>query len=336
VKSGVQNHDRQAPGRTLPAPPDEAAAAPSEHVALLPSGNVSYTTAGLGEPVLLIHGLGGTRATWTPLIDALARTHRVIAPDLPGHGDSAAPAGDYSLGAHATVMRDLLIALGHRSATVIGHSLGGGIALQFASQFPDRTSRLVLIGSGGLGPELTVLLRAATLPGAATVVSGLARVPRPLTRSALRAISLVPGLIAAADADPFTEGIRGLAGPRQRTAFISTAHSVIDWRGQSVSADRQLAVLADVPMLAAWGSQDRTIPPHHHRALAAQLPHARTVEIDGAGHYPHETHAGPVIAHIQQFLASTAPYRYTEARWRELLATVAQPAGGDGESDAQA
>src|SRR5436190_6173107 len=110
-------------------------------------GELAYTTAGSGEPLLLIHGLGGTRRTWRHVIDSLAATHTVIAPDLPGHGDSDAPAGDYSLGAHAAALRDLLVALGHPTATVIGHSLGGGVGIQFAYQFPDRISRLVLISS---------------------------------------------------------------------------------------------------------------------------------------------------------------------------------------------
>lgn len=131
----------------------------------LSGGDLAYTTAGTAPGVLLlIHGLGGTRQTWRQLIPALARTHTVIAPDLPGHGESGPPAGDYSLGAHACAMRDLLLALGHHRATLIGHSLGGGVALQTAYQFPERTDRLMLIGSGGLGTEVAPMLRAATLP----------------------------------------------------------------------------------------------------------------------------------------------------------------------------
>lgn len=147
-------------------------------------GTLAFTTAGTGEPLLLIHGLGGSRRTWDHIIDDLATRYTVIAPDLPGHGESDAPAGDYSLGALAASLRDLLVVLGHPTATVIGHSLGGGVALQFAYQFPERIERLVLISSGGLGPQLTPMLRAATLPGAATVVAGLARMPQSVTRRA--------------------------------------------------------------------------------------------------------------------------------------------------------
>jgi pimeloyl-ACP methyl ester carboxylesterase len=225
-----------------------------------PGGTLAYTAAGSGEPLVLIHGLGGTRQTWRHVIGPLAATHRVIAPDLPGHGDSAAPAGDYSLGAHAAAVRDLLVALGHPTATVAGHSLGGGIGMQFAYQFPERISRLILIGSGGLGPELTPILRAATLPGAQTVVAALAYLPRAFTRRLLPVVSLLPGLVARQDARPIAEGLRGLADARQRRAFVRTARTVIGWRGQTVGASRQLGLLGNIPVLVAWGSEDKPSP----------------------------------------------------------------------------
>jgi pimeloyl-ACP methyl ester carboxylesterase len=304
--------DREA---TIAPPPRHIEAA-----AAIAGGTLAYTIAGSGEPILLVHGLGGSRRTWRYVIDVLAATHTVIAPDLPGHGDSDAPAGDYSLGAHAAALRDLLVALGFPAATVIGHSLGGGVGMQFAYQFPDRISRLVLISSGGLGAELTPMLRAATLPGAEAIVAGLAHVPRPVTRRILLpASSILPGVVYGRDAGPLADGLRGLAGARPRQAFIRTARSVINWRGQSVSAARQLGLLADLPVLVAWGSQDRTIPPHHQRAVARQLPNARLVEITGAGHYPHETAPERLLPAVRAFLTSTAPFHYTEARWRELL-----------------
>jgi pimeloyl-ACP methyl ester carboxylesterase len=284
----------------------------------LPGGTIAYTTAGTGEPLLLIHGLGGTRGTWRHVIDSLAATHTVIAPDLPGHGESTAPAGDYSLGAHAAALRDLLVALGYSSTTIAGHSLGGGIALQFAYQFPSRTRRLLLISSGGLGPELSVLLRAATLPGAGTVVAGLASLPKGVTRSLFPTLVL-PGLLARQDAGPAVGLIRGLAGSAQREAFLRTARSVVDWHGQTVSANRQLVLLTDIPVMIAWGSNDKTIPPHHHRALARQLRGPHLVEIAKAGHYPHETAPDALTSAIHAFLASTAPFTYDETRWRELL-----------------
>jgi len=284
----------------------------------LPGGTIAYTIAGTGEPLLLIHGLGGNRRTWRHVIDALAATHTVIAPDLPGHGESNAPAGDYSLGAHAAALRDLIVALGHPSATVAGHSLGGGIALQFAYQFPGHTRRLLLISSGGLGPELSVLLRAATLPGAGTVVAGLASLPAGITRSLFQTV-ILPGLLARQDAGPAAGLVRGLAGAGQRKAFLRTARSVVDWHGQTVSANRQLVLLTDIPVMIAWGDNDKTIPPDHHRALARQLPGLHVVEIANAGHYPHETAPAALTSAIHAFLASTTPFTYDETRWRELL-----------------
>jgi pimeloyl-ACP methyl ester carboxylesterase len=287
---------------------------------LIGDGAIAYTIAGTGEPVLLVHGLGGTRRTWDHVLDELAASHTVIAPDLPGHGDSDAPSGDYSLGALAASLRDLLIVLGHPSATVIGHSLGGGIALQFAYQFPERTDRLVLISSGGLGPQLTPMLRAATLPGAQTVVAGLARVPEPLTRRALSVVSsLAPALLAGPDAEPVAEGLHRLSHAGQRRTFIRTARTVINWRGQSVSATQHLRQLAGLPILLAWGNDDKTIPPQHHRAVADLLTDPHLLEIGGAGHYPHETAADQLLAALHRFLETTAPFRYAETRWRQLL-----------------
>jgi pimeloyl-ACP methyl ester carboxylesterase len=272
--------------------------------------------------LLLVHGLGGNRHTWRHLIGPLAKTYTVIAPDLPGHGDSGAPAGDYSLGAHATALRDLLVSLGLTSATIIGHSLGGGIALQFAYQFPERTDRLVLISSGGLGPQLTPALRAVTLPAAGVVVAALARIPAGLTR---RVLPAMPALIARQDAAPVADSLSDLIDGRRRRTFIRTARTVIDWRGQTVSAARQLKLLAGLPVLVAWGSDDKTIPPHHHEALAAATPAFHTAEITDAGHYPHETAPERLGPAIQAFLRSTPPFRYSEDSWRRVI--EATPSG---------
>jgi pimeloyl-ACP methyl ester carboxylesterase len=287
----------------------------------LTGGAISYTKAGTGPAMLLIHGLGGTRRTWRHLIPGLARTHTVIAPDLPGHGLSDPPAGDYSLGAHACVMRDLLLTLGYPRASIVGHSLGGGVALQAAYQFPERTERVVLISSGGLGAEVTPILRAATLPGADTVVAGLSSIPTALTQ---RLFGVLPALIGHSDARVLADVLRGLTDDHQRRAFLRTARTVIDWRGQTVSAGRQLGLLSEVPLLVAWGANDKTIPPQHHHALAERVPHAVTVEIPDAGHYPHETAPTQVLSALQTFLAATQPFRYVEDRFVQLL-TSADP-----------
>lgn len=285
----------------------------------LSGGAISYTKAGTGPAMLLIHGLGGTRRTWRHLIPGLARTHTVIAPDLPGHGLSDPPAGDYSLGAHACAMRDLLLTLGYPRASIVGHSLGGGVALQTAYQFPERTERVVLISSGGLGAEVTPILRAATLPGADTVVAGLSTIPTALTQ---RVFGLLPALIGHSDARVLADVLRGLTDDHQRRAFLRTTRTVIDWRGQTVSAGRQLGLLSEVPLLVAWGANDKTIPPQHHHALAERVPHAVTVEIADAGHYPHETAPAQLLSALQTFRAATQPFRYVEDRFVRLLTSA--------------
>ena len=136
------------------------------HEISLHGHRVSYRAGGEGPLLVLIHGITSSSRTWERVLPALAEHHTVLAPDLLGHGESAKPRGDYSLGAYASLLRDLMLALGHDSATIVGHSLGGGVAMQLAYQFPERCERLVLIDSGGLGSEVNFLLRLATLPGA--------------------------------------------------------------------------------------------------------------------------------------------------------------------------
>src|SRR5215218_2717371 len=127
---------------------------PRVREAILHGHRVSYRMAGEGPVVLLIHGITGDSRQWNQVIPQLADRYTVLAPDLLGHGQSAKPRGDYSLGAYAVSLRDLLIVLGHRRATVVGHSLGGGIAMQFAYEYPVFCERLGLVDSGGLGPEV--------------------------------------------------------------------------------------------------------------------------------------------------------------------------------------
>jgi pimeloyl-ACP methyl ester carboxylesterase len=225
-------------------------------------------------------------------------------------------------------VRDLLSVLDIERVTLVGHSLGGGIALQFAYQFPERIDRLILISSGGLGPELTPLLRGATLPGADTVISGLGHLPERLTRGIFAAASHLPRVIARQDVPSFAEGLRGLAGSRQRHAFIRTARAVIDWRGQTVAATRHLGLLTGLPVLVAWGTSDKIIPPRHHLAVARHLPAPHIVEIPGAGHYPHETAPDQLLPALDAFLGSTVPFQYDESRWRELLTQDPDQTGG--------
>src|SRR6266540_7454024 len=183
---------------------------------------VAYRSAGSGPVIVLVHGITSTSETWERVMPALAKRFTVIAPDLLGHGGSAKPRGDYSLGAYASGVRDMLIALGHERATFVGHSLGGGVAMQLAYQFPERCERLVLIDSGGLGSEVNLLLRMATLPGAEFVLPILAS-ERVL--GAGRGVGRLFGRIGVKVRTDIAEMARGhasLGESEARSAFVHT------------------------------------------------------------------------------------------------------------------
>src|SRR6267378_7705832 len=197
---------------------------------------VIYRTAGEGPPVVLIHGMVNSSRHWNAVATRLAEDHTVIAPDLIGHGDSATPRGDYSLGAHAASIRDLLAAIGVDRATIVGHSLGGGVAMQFFYQFPQRTERLVLVSSGGLGREVSPLLRSAALPGVSALLSATIH-PRPLgaMRRAGRRLS-ERGVGTGVYLQAIARALSPLENRDARAAFLHTLRAVIDVHGQRVSA----------------------------------------------------------------------------------------------------
>src|SRR5579884_3161192 len=206
---------------------------PDRREIVLHGHRVSYRTAGTGEDVvLLIHGIVGNAAQWDPVATLLAERHTVIAPDLLGHGQSAKPRGDYSLGAYAASVRDLLVALGHRRATVVGHSLGGGVAMQFAYEYPPFAERLVLVASGGLGREVHLMLRAATLPGSEIVLPLIAHERLHGLAGALVGVLGRLGLQAGTDLAEMARGYGSLADAGARQAFLHTLRAVLDLTGQ--------------------------------------------------------------------------------------------------------
>ena len=237
--------------------------APSRSVTLH-GHELHYLDAGAGPAVLLVHGLMSSSATWSSQFDRLAGRYRVIAPDLFGHGASAKPAGDYSLSAHAATLRDLLDELQIPGATVVGHSLGGGIALQLAYLFPERVDGLVLVSSGGLGRELNPLLRAATLPGSELVLPLVAsNWVHGVGDTALRWWSKVGLPSISPSSDEGWRGLSSLADADTRRAFLATSRSVIDVHGQTVSAANRLSGMASRPAMLVWGERDRIVPAAH-------------------------------------------------------------------------
>jgi pimeloyl-ACP methyl ester carboxylesterase len=285
-----------------------------------------YRRAGVGPPVVLIHGMLNSSRHWEAVAQRLADDFTVIAPDLIGHGDSTAPRGDYSLGAHAAGIRDLLAAIGIDRATLVGHSLGGGVAMQFFWQFPQRVERLVLVSSGGLGREVSPLLRAAALPGASPLLWAVAH---PRLSSALWALGgrlRERGKRAGVYVEAFARAVRPLQPPGAREAFLQTLRSVIDVRGQRVSAlDRLHLLHGRMPTLIVWGERDHTIPLEHGRAAHERVPGSRFVTLPRAAHFPHLEDPEGLADAIREFLETTEPAHIEDRDWG---AAVTRRTGG--------
>ena len=282
--------------------------------------DVEYATAGSGPAVLLVHGITSSLRTWSKVVPLLAESHRVIAPDLLGHGASAKPRGDYSLGAFASGLRDIMIALDVPTATVVGHSMGGGIAMQLAYQFPERVERLVLVNSGGLGREVSLLLRAATLPGSELVLPLLFGSPltRPVGAVVGKAMSVL-GLRSRGDLEGIGHGVASLRRREAQRAFIHTARSIMDAGGQRVNATDRLYLAESMPSLIVLGERDPLIPADHGRAAHAAMPGSRLELFPDAGHFPFNDDPHRFVDVLSDFIATTDPSEYDEDRVRALM-----------------
>jgi len=281
--------------------------------------SVSYRRAGWGPLIVLIHGITGSSETWEDVMEPLAEKYTVVAPDLLGHGASAKPRGDYSLGAYASGIRDLLGAIGHDRGTIVGHSLGGGVAMQMAYQFPERCERLVLVSSGGLGREVHAMLRAATLPGSELVLPMLA------SSRVLNATTAVGdflgrlGLRAGPDLEEMWRGFSSLNDVGARAAFIHTLRGIVDPGGQRVNATDRLYLAQRVPTMLLWGERDPIIPVEHGRAACELIPGCRFETFPDAGHFPHRTAPREFVRVLEDFIDSTEPAEVNEDDFRELL-----------------
>ena len=257
---------------------------------------------------------------WRSVALNLAGEHTVIAPDLIGHGDSAAPRGDYSLGAHAASIRDLLAAVGIGRATLVGHSLGGGVAMQFFYQFPQRVERLALVSSGGLGHDVSPMLRTAALPGMSTLLSMTihARLLGALqdTGGRLRRRGYDWGVHLQAT----TRALRPLQNAGAREAFLQTLRAVIDVHGQRVSATDRLYLLESIPTMIVWGERDHTIPVSHGRRAHAGIPGSRFRTLAKAAHFPHLDDPDGLSEVLRSFIKETSPAAIDDGDWGAILA----------------
>ncbi|KRB73400.1 hypothetical protein ASE01_21680 [Nocardioides sp. Root190] len=284
----------------------------------------AFVIKGSGPAVLLLHGLACDHTTWSPVIDRLAEKYTVIAPDLLGHGFSDKPRADYTLGGYANGMRDLLTVLGIDKVTVVGHSFGGGVAMQFAYQFPERTHRMMLVATGGLGPEVTPLIKLIQVPGwfrvmGALTLPGVRHVETFALRTAAEYGDFGPLRKYTRDLDEVADIVESWKDRRTRFAIRHLVRAVIDWRGQIVTmADR--AYLTDaMPMAVVWGGEDQVIPVRHASNAAALAPDVRIEVLADAGHFPHKDHPEDFARILDDFITSSEPAAYSRARFRRML-----------------
>ena len=279
----------------------------------------AFVKMGSGPALVLLHGLGCDHTMWDPVIEKLARRCTVIAPDLLGHGQSDKPRADYSLGGYANGVRDLLTVFGIDRATVVGHSFGGGVAMQFGYQFPERTERMILVAPGGLGPEVSVavkmiqgfgwdkLMRVLTQPGL-----------RHLGRAGLRVLAR-SGLPRTRDLAEVAEIYDSWRDARTRFAIRHLVRGVVDWRGQIVTMSDRAYLTEGMPICVVWGNDDPVMPVHHAHNVAALAPQARVEIFPNAGHFPHKDHPERFVKVVRDFLRTTEPSIYDRERIRRLL-----------------
>jgi len=279
---------------------------------------IGYRRGGQGPVLLLLHGIAGSSLTWVPAMRLLQRDYTVLAPDFLGHGASEKPLGDYSLGNLATVLRDFLNLLGIDRATVVGQSFGGGVAMQFSYQFPERCERLVLVDAGGLGREVNWILRLATLPGAEYVMPAL--FPTFVGKWGDSVVKFFGGRgFPNAQAVEMWRSYKSLTEGESRRAFVRTVRSVIDPGGQSVSAADRLYLTARMPTLIVWGDHDRIIPIDHAYLAHEAIPNSRLEVLEGVGHYPHVEEPVRFVEILRDFLRTTEPSTFDPEELLDLL-----------------
>jgi pimeloyl-ACP methyl ester carboxylesterase len=279
----------------------------------------AYVAAGSGPALLLIHGIGDSSDTWRPVLEPLALHHTVIAPDLLGHGRSEKPRADYTVAGYANGMRDLLSLLEIDRVTVVGHSLGGGVAAQFAYQFPERCERLVLVSSGGVGRTVSPLLRLAAVPGAEALMPLFGAAPVRLASRIGAGLLHVFDTALGRDAAEILAVFDALPNTEARRAILRTLRSGIDWRGQIITMLDRAYMAEDLPTLVVWGRRDAIIPLGHGRVAHAALPGSRLEIFDDAGHFPHHVDPPRFVRVLSEFVARTEPARFDPDHWGDRL-----------------
>lgn len=281
--------------------------------------NRAFIMAGRGPALLLLHGIGMNHKTWLPVLPELSRHFTVIAPDLLGHGASDKPRADYSIAGYANGMRDLLTYLGIPSATIVGNSLGGGIAMQFAYQFPHMTERIVLVASGGLGRSVNPIIKALTIPGSGPVLTAAVNpVLRMAVVPAMQRVAAT-GLPHTGDLQGLAEAYDALADAPTRAAFLHVLRAACDWRGQVITMIDRAYLARTVPTMVVWGDRDLVIPVKHAYSAHELLPGSRLEIFPGAGHMPHEEDPERFAQALTEFIDETPPAIFDNEGFRSLL-----------------
>ncbi|MDA9912833.1 alpha/beta fold hydrolase [Candidatus Nanopelagicales bacterium] len=279
----------------------------------------AFVKVGRGPAVLLLHGIGMDHTSWLGTIPKLAEDFTVIAPDLLGHGESDKPRADYSIGGYANGMRDLLALLGVGRATIVGHSLGGGIAMQFAYQYPQMAERMVLVCSGGLGRSVSPAIRALTIPGSGPVVAAASTetVRKPAVR-ALRALHAT-GLPGTQDLQGFADVYNSMGDPKARAAFRHVLRAAVDWRGQVITMIDRAYLAENMPALVMWGRKDLAIPVRHAYAAKELLPGARLRIFEDSGHVPQVDEPQAFAEELRNFIMDTPASIWDPRIFREAM-----------------
>src|ERR1700710_1200094 len=283
----------------------------------------AYRIAGTGPAILLIHGIGDNSTTWSTVQSTLAQRFTVIAPDLLGHGKSDKPRADYSVAAYANGMRDLLSVLDIEQVTVVGHSLGGGVAMQFAYQFPQLVERLILVGAGGVTKDVNIALRIASVPMGS---EALALLRLPMVLPALQVIGRVGGALFGStgvgrDLPEVVRILADLPEPTASSAFARTLRAVVDWRGQVVTMLDRCYLTESVPVQLIWGSRDSVIPVEHAKMAHSAMPGSQLEVFEGSGHFPFHDDPDRFVQVVERFIGATEPAHYDQEQLRNLLRT---------------
>jgi pimeloyl-ACP methyl ester carboxylesterase len=266
-----------------------------------------YIVEGRGPVVILVHGLGGFAEYWRHNIEALAARATVYALDLPGSGRSSKPPTRYALGDFARTLSGFMDALGLAHASIVGHSLGGAVAVTYALTHPSRVDRVALLGAivPGFPYRRSWAARLAEIHGVGEALSlcGCA----PLYKAVLARCFHAPD---AAEIDFLVDSFYGArTGPEARAAFLATIrHIKIDFIDHAVAYRRALAGL-DLPMLVIHGRQDAVVPWSHCADVARAVPRAVVRWIDRCGHFPQIEHAAVVNAWLGDFVVRRAAPR---------------------------